>query len=263
MCNEQGSITELTEINALIDRKECCFKAYITGLGTKDLILGYPWLSENNPDIDWTKKEFHWRNTDQIFPLLAKSAYSPMAINEIVLERTSINELNSEIEPIYLNNLDQYAVWLFEDTLLQNKDDLTIEELQLYLEDVDLDEFSIENKLALINLSPLDINAKITTSTQLSQNQSKQKQVELPKKFKKFTDLFDPKKSEQFPPSRPYDHKIELKESFKPELGKTYPLSQKETQELQTFLDDNLAKGYIQPSESPMASSFFVGKKDG
>ncbi|KXN84957.1 hypothetical protein AN958_11873 [Leucoagaricus sp. SymC.cos] len=45
---------------------------------------------------------------------------------------------------------------------------------------------------------------------------------------------------------------------------KLYQLSLKEEQELETFLKENLNKGYIKPSKSSMASPFFfVAKKDG
>jgi hypothetical protein len=61
-----------------------------------------------------------------------------------------------------------------------------------------------------------------------------------------------------------YDHKIDLKETFKPVSFKPYRSTPKETAEMKKFLDENIKKGYIRKSESPMASSFFfVGKKDG
>ncbi|KXN91828.1 hypothetical protein AN958_11978 [Leucoagaricus sp. SymC.cos] len=44
---------------------------------------------------------------------------------------------------------------------------------------------------------------------------------------------------------------------------KLYQLSLKEEQQLETFLTENLDKGYIKPSKSPMASPFFfIAKKD-
>ena len=43
-----------------------------------------------------------------------------------------------------------------------------------------------------------------------------------------------------------------------------YPLTLKEEEALDTFLQENLEKGFIRPSTSPQASPFFfVGKKDG
>jgi len=55
-----------------------------------------------------------------------------------------------------------------------------------------------------------------------------------------------------------------MKEGFEPKSFKTYNLTPEETKELDSFLDEQLAKGYIRPSKSPMASPFFfVSKKDG
>ena len=48
------------------------------------------------------------------------------------------------------------------------------------------------------------------------------------------------------------------------EIIQNLPLSQEEEKLVQTFLDENLNKGYIRHSESPMALPlFFVAKKDG
>ncbi|KAG2003418.1 hypothetical protein CC2G_004018 [Coprinopsis cinerea AmutBmut pab1-1] len=45
---------------------------------------------------------------------------------------------------------------------------------------------------------------------------------------------------------------------------KVYPMSKNGQEELNRFLDENLKKGYIRPSKSPLSSPvFFVKKKDG
>ena len=55
-----------------------------------------------------------------------------------------------------------------------------------------------------------------------------------------------------------------MKPGFKPKLFKNYDLTPAEQNKLDKFLKENLEKGYIQKSESPMASTFFfVKKKDG
>ena len=33
----------------------------VTGLGSQRIILGFPWLNEHNPDIDWKTGVFKWR----------------------------------------------------------------------------------------------------------------------------------------------------------------------------------------------------------
>ena len=61
-----------------------------------------------------------------------------------------------------------------------------------------------------------------------------------------------------------WDHKIDMKEGFEPQSFKNYNLTPEEQKELDKFLDENLEKGYIRPSQSRMASPFFfVKKKDG
>uniref|UniRef100_A0A0W0F4B6 Reverse transcriptase domain-containing protein n=1 Tax=Moniliophthora roreri TaxID=221103 RepID=A0A0W0F4B6_MONRR len=85
----------------------------------------------------------------------------------------------------------------------------------------------------------------------------------LPPYLSNYSDRFKKKKAERFPPSRPYDHAIDLKPDFKPWDCKIYSLSPKERIEQDKFLDENLQKGYIRPSKSLMASPFFfVAKKE-
>jgi len=61
-----------------------------------------------------------------------------------------------------------------------------------------------------------------------------------------------------------WDHAIELKEGFTPKKEKVYSLSREEREEVQTFVEDQLRKGYIRPSKSPQTLPVhFVAKKDG
>jgi len=76
--------------------------------------------------------------------------------------------------------------------------------------------------------------------------------------------VFGKVKSERMPTRKVWDYAIDLKETFKPQKGRIYPLSKNEREEVQNFVEDQLRKGYIRPSKSPqMSSVFFVGKKDG
>jgi hypothetical protein len=59
------------------------------------------------------------------------------------------------------------------------------------------------------------------------------------------------------------DHKIKIKEEFELKSFKNYDLNPVEQLELDKFFKKNLNKGYIRPSQSPMALPFFfVSKKD-
>ena len=113
------------------------------------------------------------------------------------------------------------------------------------------------------------INAKMSTAMDIQAELNlKKKEVPLreqvPKEFHNFLDIFSEEKAARFPETRPWDHKIETKDTFVSKSFKTYNLTPEEQVELDKFLKENLEKGYIQPSQSPMASPFFfVGKKDG
>ena len=85
-----------------------------------------------------------------------------------------------------------------------------------------------------------------------------------PEEYHEFIRVFNEEEANRFLESQVWDHKIELKEGFQPKSFKTYHLTPEEQKELDTFLKENLEKGYIRPSKSPMATLFFfVKKKDG
>jgi len=60
----------------------------------------------------------------------------------------------------------------------------------------------------------------------------------------------------------PYDHTIEFEKSvILPKPAKVYLLSVSERNSLDLWIDEELRKGYIQPSTSPIAAPFFFVKK--
>jgi hypothetical protein len=113
------------------------------------------------------------------------------------------------------------------------------------------------------------INAKTGIAMELAIKENAKKadlsaEEIVPKDLHDFLDVFDEEKAGRFPESKAWDHKIDMKEGFEPKSFKNYNLSPAEQIELDKFLKENLDKGYIRPSQSPMASPFFfVNKKDG
>ncbi len=68
----------------------------------------------------------------------------------------------------------------------------------------------------------------------------------------------------QLPPHRPWNCAIDLLPGYKLPKGRVYPLSIPERKAMEEYIQKALNQGYIRPSSSPAASSFFfVGKKDG
>jgi len=83
------------------------------------------------------------------------------------------------------------------------------------------------------------------------------------KRFLKWKKVFGKVELERIPTRKTWDHAIDLKETFKLQKGRIYPLSKMEREEVQKFVEDQLREEYIRSSKSPqMSLVFFVGKKD-
>ena len=87
---------------------------------------------------------------------------------------------------------------------------------------------------------------------------------QIPTKYQVFTRVFSKKKVNELPVHGTHDHTINLEGTGDPPFGPLYNLSGNELKVLQDYLADNLAKGFIQASTSPLGVPIlFVKKKDG
>jgi len=86
----------------------------------------------------------------------------------------------------------------------------------------------------------------------------------VPREYWEYLDVFLKKSLEHMPLRKLWDHGIDLRDNFLPKKGRLIPLSVDEQKEVEDFVDDQLAKGYVCLSVSPQTSPvFFVPKKDG
>jgi hypothetical protein len=84
----------------------------------------------------------------------------------------------------------------------------------------------------------------------------------VPKTYHQYLKVFSKKESERMPIRKPWDHVIDLKETFKPKKGQLIPLSPEEQKEVSDFIDNQLSKKFIRPTKSERTSPvFFVPKK--
>ena len=227
--NKRGTIRQYVDLDIEVHGQNRKERLLVTGLGKQKIILGYPWLRETNPMIDWKNGTLEWRQ--------------PKLPEKETQIRTAVTILEEEDKEEYLNStqhpLDNSELALLVSSITHEMD------------------------------NDIWINAKVSTATEIqAEINLKKKELPLkeqvPKEFHKFLDIFSEEKAARFPEPRPWDHKIEMKDTFVPKSFKTYNLTPEEQVELDKFLKENLEKGYIRPSQSPMASPFFfVGKKDG
>ena len=105
-----------------------------------------------------------------------------------------------------------------------------------------------------------------TISTRLAQEAHQyQQEVKVPKEYKRHSKVFSEEESHRFPPSRPWDHAIDLKEGAPEAIKcKIIPTTMEEDEALKKFIKEQLEKGYIWKSKSQYALAFFfIKKKDG
>ncbi|KAK3551952.1 hypothetical protein QTP70_031641 [Hemibagrus guttatus] len=108
--------------------------------------------------------------------------------------------------------------------------------------------------------TPISLPVQATSSESPLVNQP----LRIPTCYAPFSDVFCPKRASKLPPHRPWDCAIDLLPGEPVPRGRIYPLSIPEEKAMEEYIKEALAQGYIRPSTSPAASSFFfVAKKDG
>ncbi len=116
--------------------------------------------------------------------------------------------------------------------------------------------------LRLPRPSPSTTKTITLNSTSIETPKEKQS-IDIPTCYAPFSDVFCLKKAPQLPPHRPWDCVIDLLSGEPVPKGKIYPLSLPEQKATEEYIDEALIQGYIRPSTSPAASSFFfLAKKD-
>lgn len=86
----------------------------------------------------------------------------------------------------------------------------------------------------------------------------------IPEEYREFQDVFTAPADGVLPKHGPFDHEINTMEGTEPTFKPIYQLSQKESDTLKEYIDENLKKGYIRASKSSAGYPIiFVPKKDG
>ena len=220
-------ITHYIYVNILFDDQRIGTKLLVTNIGKNGLILGLPWLKENNPQINWKTRRTELTeltHKEQIATAMRKDG-----------ERWAKKTLKKEQPPEIKDEETPIAIMA------------TMEQEQMTTKE------------------ELWINVK----TGVAQKEAKKQRTKtleemIPPEFMDYCDVFDKKKAKQFSEPWSWDHAINLKPDFIPKDCKVYPLTPQEHTEMDKFINENLAKGYIWSSKSPMVSPFFfVAKKSG
>ena len=221
--------------------------------------MGLPWLKQYNPKINWEK------GTLDLDASQIKPTFNEILTQQHENERAEVPEIPlEEIEPTLLNAIVEGRSSI---NIKEEQNDLEIDLLHMHLNNKTVtDELQAYSDLSLTAEEPVWIQVKTSISQQLQHDADKETdkpKVKLPERYNEFQSVFDKATSERLPEHKSWDHAIDLKPDFVPRDCKVYPLTLEEQNKLDEFLEENLRKGYIRPSKSPMASPFFfISKKD-
>ena len=238
--NVHGCITKYCDL--LISKGNTKWQQwfYVTNLGKDHFLLGYPWFKAFKPDIDWEYRTLKG-------PKVKAETTQKVTWDKARSYLKDKQQKDQDSDFIYeANELDTER--------LENPDQILQE----------LKEESLPN--IYIGRTTMEIN-QTHNATEMAHKyteQHKKEEIILPAEFQWCALLFSNKEAKKFPPSRSCDHKIELTADALDKFNcKTYPMSLKDQEAENKFLDKNLEKGYIIPSESPYGfSTFMVPKKD-
>ena len=108
-----------------------------------------------------------------------------------------------------------------------------------------------------------ECSTTVSIATKLAQDTKRYtEKVFIPKEYQQHWKVFSKEESCCFPPSRVWDHAIDLKEGAPPKIDcKLIPMTLGKDKALWEFLAEQTKKGYIRESKSPYALPFFFIKK--
>jgi len=245
--NRHGTITHACDLMVKRGNRKERQRFYVSNLGRDRFILGYPWFRTFAPDIDWTNAQLRGpqikMETLKLETFQKLKAYKKKLSECITIARaqcTLRTGVTPEMGGPVGNKHTQYLP-------------------RMGVTPVEIREGPAEGPVEINRThNAIEMAHKYTT-------EHGKEEVTLPEEFKRHTLLFSDEEANKFPPSRGEgDHKIELIDTAPASFNcKVYPLSCKEQEAEDKFLDENLAKGYIVPSHSPYGfSTFSVPKKD-
>ncbi|MBW0550104.1 hypothetical protein O181_089819 [Austropuccinia psidii MF-1] len=221
-----------------------------------DLILGYDFLYQINPIIDWKNQLITYDYSHKDFSGILPSASDDFAtaVNSVAL----VGELETPSLPssVHIPSIipSQSLLPLRDAVFKEIKDvgeDLAISSLHLFQGDMD----------------PCPLSFHSSLEEQCDEEEEPE-QIEtvlkvVPPSYHQYYDVFSMVKAEKRSPHCACDHHIKL-EGLLPPIGVIYSLSNQESETLGAYISENVEKGFIRPSSSSTgAPVLFVKKKDG
>jgi hypothetical protein len=269
--NDAGAITDIADVVLRYKNHSEHTQLAVTHLGKQSLILGYNWLRNHNPEINWQTKDVKMsqcpvqcstcRVEDKRDAKIQKSTTSQINACRSGAFPTMVEEDEDESPHVDADETDEEA----QDTCPALDDDL----------DSDVDNVIIKEDdsifMTMVHLVDPQhfVHASSTVSRRLAEAFTKNLKPKdfhdiVPTSLHTYADIFSETAYDSLPERRKWDHTIELEREPLPGFCKVYLMTLTEKIEMDAFLEEALATGRIRQSKSPLrAPVFFIKKKDG
>jgi len=206
----------------------------ITNIGYDDVIIGIDWLREHNPEIDWAEGTVKMSRCP---PKCSRHSKVKGHMESMKFERS-----------IYFAGTEQE-----EDSLSEEEEGPE----EVWLTPMEKDSFK---------LSATKTNIATRLAQEAEQPGKSKKLLEelIPSQYHEYLSVFSEEASYRLAEHSQWDHTIDFNPTKPvPKPAKVYPLTQREQEALDEFLEEKLNKGHLRPAKSSMASPvFFVEKKE-
>lgn len=175
------------------------------------------------------------------------SLHSSLASDDLILSKTSMSDqpISPSIHAPPNNDLlvafiqGEPVIGIFEPDPVSDESSTTTPSLP-----VNSISFSVNQNLFINKTS----NPAMSFAQAAAPAKAKTLEQMVSEQYLSFREVFEKKAAKRLSAHQPWDHAINLKPSFAPKRCKIYLLSPREEQAMNEFVDDNLRKGYIQPS---------------
>ena len=102
--NKKGKITSFVTLTLVINGRTKRTRLLVTGLEKQQIVLGFPWLREQNPDINWQTGEFKWR--PKTFQVTTKHGLTLMQLAK-ALVRKQLGYKTPKLETTIMEEMDE------------------------------------------------------------------------------------------------------------------------------------------------------------
>ena len=248
--NKAGAITEVAVLNMQLGEGHVSREVFtVTDIGPEDVMIGIDWLRYHNPEINWYEGEMKMsRCPDSCQAKEPTKATKPASKGDTGDRPTA--HRRKEKKPKKEPRRKQQVP-------------MDVDEEDPEPEPMVIDGTRLEKGDRLFVLAGYTYSSEIAAQ-EAQQKLAKTLEEMVPEQYRDFMKLFSKEASDRLPEHGPFDHVIELVPGAKGFHSKTYPIAKSEQAALDAMLKEQLEKGYIRPSKSPITSPFFfIKKKDG